>query len=291
MPAITGMPISAKSDVARRRPSAPCGDPFSPASAAAMSRRDTSMRAPSASVPAIRPRARSRSISASWSRYTATSALPASRSRPRESGHSTARIAAPVMRARRSQSSIRLVLVEGGGRGQKAIKRRPVKPCMAEQSGVSAARVAGLKTQKPRRSREGAPGLGDCRWSGDGGPGAVGLAAGDAAAGLRAALDVDGVGVFAAALVALIGIGRTRHHGAVGAAPTPSNGGAGTAAFECVHLGGIGAAAILLVEGVADGAADKAADHSTRDHAADATAGGGADQAAGERTEADTGSG
>src|ERR1700730_3609662 len=152
MPATTGMPISARSAAARRGPWALSAGLFSSASAAASNRRDTSMRAPSASTPGDEATgavaldfrqlvAIDGEVSASGKAFAAAGERPEHR-KDRRTRHE--RDEKPEQHAP--------VLVEADGRGQKAIKRRSAEPSVAEQSGVSAARVARSKTQKTRRA-------------------------------------------------------------------------------------------------------------------------------------------
>ena len=96
-------------------------------------------------------------------------------------------------------------------------------------------------------------------------PCSVRIAASHAAGGLRPALNVDRVGVLAAAAVIRLRVGRSGDNRAMNAAVTlPAHWRTGPAIFEGFHFGGIGAAAILLVERISDGAANDASDQRAR---------------------------
>src|SRR5450631_3120761 len=81
-------------------------------------------------------------------------------------------------------------------------------------------------------------------------PGAVGIAAGGAAGGLRTAVDIDGVGEGTAIAAGFLP-GGAGNNGAVAAGirVLPRHWSAGRCVLERVHLRGIGALLVLVVEG------------------------------------------
>src|SRR5450756_255019 len=112
------------------------------------------------------------------------------------------------------------------------------------------------------------------RRSAERGPGAVRVAAGGAAGGLRAAVDIDGVAEGTAVAAGIL-IGGARHYGPVapGIRIFPRHRRAGGAAFERIHLRGIGALLVLVVEAGADTVADQAAEQAADRGASQAVSG------------------
>ena len=99
-------------------------------------------------------------------------------------------------------------------------------------------------------------------------PGAVRVAAGGAAGGLRPAIDIDRVGE-GPAVVARLDVSRARHNGAVaaGIGVFPRHRRTRGAAFERVHLGGIGTPLVLVVERCANPVTDQTAEETANGRA------------------------
>src|SRR5471032_1016959 len=113
--------------------------------------------------------------------------------------------------------------------------------------GLSAARQSLFRASKNERS-------------GDRSPSAIRIAAGGAARDLRPAVDVNGVREGAAGRAGLL-IGWARHDIAIAAGirVAPGDGCARRASLEGLHLRGIGALLVLVVQGRSDAVADQAA--------------------------------
>ena len=92
-------------------------------------------------------------------------------------------------------------------------------------------------------------------------PGPVSAAAGDAARGLRASINVNGVGKGTAIAASLL-IGRTRDNRAVtaGIGIFPGNRGARLTAIKRIHLRRIGALFVFVVERSTDAIANQTAE-------------------------------
>src|SRR5262249_56550056 len=105
-------------------------------------------------------------------------------------------------------------------------------------------------------------------------PGACGVAAGAGARNLGVAVDVDRVGVLPALQPVRL-VGRAGHHRSIAAGIriAPGDRGAGSSAFERLHLRRIRALLVLVVHAGADAIADEPADRGAGQPGGDALAG------------------